>query len=140
MEVWALEAYGAAYTLQEILTVKSDDVVGRVKTYEAIVKGQPVPQPGIPEAFRVLMKELQSLGLDMRVQDKDGNEIDIKQNYDDDDMGFDNADLSIGDDVMVESELNDDYSIEDVEDGVEPEDDSFAMDDLFADDADGEED
>ena len=92
MEVWALEAYGAAYTLQEILTVKSDDVVGRVKTYEAIVKGQPVPQPGIPEAFRVLMKELQSLGLDMRVQDKDGNEIDIKQNYDDDDMGFDNAD------------------------------------------------
>ena len=69
MEVWALEAYGAAYTLQEILTVKSDDVVGRVKTYEAIVKGQPVPQPGIPEAFRVLMKELQSLGLDMRVQD-----------------------------------------------------------------------
>ena len=140
MEVWALEAYGAAYTLQEILTVKSDDVVGRVKTYEAIVKGQPVPQPGIPEAFRVLMKELQSLGLDMRVQDKDGNEIDIKQNYDDDDMGFDNADLSIGDDVMVESELNDDYSIEDVEDGGEPEDDSFAMDDLFADDADGEED
>ena len=120
MEVWALEAYGAAYTLQEILTVKSDDVVGRVKTYEAIVKGQPVPQPGIPEAFRVLMKELQSLGLDMRVQDKDGNEIDIKQNYDDDDMGFDNADLSIGDDVMVESELNDDYSIEDVEDGGEP--------------------
>ncbi len=80
MEVWALEAYGAAYTLQEILTVKSDDVVGRVKTYEAIVKGQPVPKPGIPEAFRVLMKELQSLGLDMRVQDADGNEVDIKQN------------------------------------------------------------
>lgn len=88
MEVWALEAYGAAYTLQEILTVKSDDVVGRVKTYEAIVKGQPVPKPGIPEAFRVLMKELQSLGLDMRVQDADGNEVDIKQNYDDDDMAL----------------------------------------------------
>ena len=140
MEVWALEAYGAAYTLQEILTVKSDDVVGRVKTYEAIVKGQPVPQPGIPEAFRVLMKELQSLGLDMRVQDKDGNEIDIKQNYDDDDVGFDHSELSIGDDVMVESELNDDYSIEDVEDAEGPEDDSFAMDDLFADGADGEED
>ena len=76
MEVWALEAYGAAYTLQEILTVKSDDVEGRVKTYEAIVKGEPIPQPGIPESFRVMLKELQSLGLDVVVQDKDGNEID----------------------------------------------------------------
>ena len=126
MEVWALEAYGAAYTLQEILTVKSDDVVGRVKTYEAIVKGQPVPQPGIPEAFRVLMKELQSLGLDVKVQDKEGNEVDIKQNYDEDDMGFDNSDLPLGDDVMVESELADDYSIEDVpEDELEEPDESL---------------
>ena len=71
MEVWALEAYGAAYTLQEILTVKSDDVEGRVKTYEAIVKGEPIPQPGIPESFRVMLKELQSLGMDVIVQDKD---------------------------------------------------------------------
>ena len=85
MEVWALEAYGAAYTLQEILTVKSDDVVGRVKTYEAIVKGQNVPQPGIPESFKVLIKELQSLGLDVKVLDKDNEEIDLKQNFDDDD-------------------------------------------------------
>ncbi len=85
MEVWALEAYGAAYTLQEILTVKSDDVVGRVKTYEAIVKGQNVPKAGIPESFKVLVKELQSLGLDMRVLDKDGFEVDLKQTFDDDD-------------------------------------------------------
>ena len=140
MEVWALEAYGAAYTLQEILTVKSDDVVGRVKTYEAIVKGQPVPKPGIPEAFRVLMKELQSLGLDMRVQDADGNEVDIKQNYDDDDMGFDNSDLALGDDVMVESELAGDYSIEDAdadaefeEEDEEPNPEDLESDDLFAD-------
>ena len=134
MEVWALEAYGAAYTLQEILTVKSDDVVGRVKTYEAIVKGQPVPQPGIPEAFRVLMKELQSLGLDVKVQDKEGNEIDIKQNYDDDDAGFDHSDLPIGDDVMLESELTDDYSIEDVPEVDEEPDDSVFTEDFFADD------
>ena len=134
MEVWALEAYGAAYTLQEILTVKSDDVVGRVKTYEAIVKGQPVPQPGIPEAFRVLMKELQSLGLDVKVQDKEGNEIDIKQNYDDDDAGFDHSDLPIGDDVMLESELTDDYSIEDVPEADEEPDDSVFTEDFFADD------
>ena len=77
MEVWALEAYGAAYTLQEILTVKSDDVVGRVKTYEAIVKGQNIPTPGVPESFRVLVKELQALGLDIRVYDKEGEEIDL---------------------------------------------------------------
>ena len=87
MEVWALEAYGAAYTLQEILTVKSDDVVGRVKTYEAIVKGKNVPTPGIPESFKVLIKELQSLALDVSVLDQDGNEIDLKQNFDDD-YGF----------------------------------------------------
>ena len=84
MEVWALEAYGAAYTLQEILTVKSDDVVGRVKTYEAIVKGQNIPAPGIPESFRVLIKELQSLSLDVRVLNSDGEEIDIKQKFDED--------------------------------------------------------
>ena len=137
MEVWALEAYGAAYTLQEILTVKSDDVVGRVKTYEAIVKGQPVPQPGIPEAFRVLMKELQSLGLDVRVQDADGNEVDIKQNYDDDDVGFDMSDMNIGDDVMVESDLDGEYSIEETDSDedadFDPDDsDIFSGEDLFA--------
>ena len=83
MEVWALEAYGAAYTLQEILTVKSDDVTGRVRTYESIVKGHNVPKPGVPESFKVLMKELQSLCLDMRVLDADGNEIELKDDDED---------------------------------------------------------
>ncbi|QCI86018.1 DNA-directed RNA polymerase subunit beta [Vagococcus zengguangii] len=85
MEVWALEAYGAAYTLQEILTYKSDDVVGRVKTYEAIVKGEPIPKPGVPESFRVLVKELQSLGLDMRVLDAEDQEIELRDMDDDED-------------------------------------------------------
>ena len=84
MEVWALEAYGAAYTLQEILTYKSDDVVGRVKTYEAIVKGEQIPQPGVPESFRVLVKELQALGLDMKVLDADKNEIELRDKEDED--------------------------------------------------------
>ena len=84
MEVWALEAYGAAYTLQEILTVKSDDVTGRVRTYEAIVKGHNIPQPGVPESFKVLVKELQSLCLDVKVLDKDGQEIELKDDEDDD--------------------------------------------------------
>jgi DNA-directed RNA polymerase subunit beta len=82
MEVWALEAYGAAYTLQEILTVKSDDIVGRVKTYEAIVKGDNIPEPGIPESFKVLIKELQSLGLDVKVLSEDDEEIELKESYD----------------------------------------------------------
>ena len=86
MEVWALEAYGAAYTLQEILTYKSDDVVGRVKTYEAIVKGQPIPKPGVPESFRVLVKELQALGLDMKVLDADDQEIELRDDDDEDDV------------------------------------------------------
>ena len=84
MEVWALEAYGAAYTLQEILTVKSDDVTGRVRTYESIVKGHNIPAPGVPESFKVLVKELQSLCLDVRVLDKDGSEIELKEDDDDD--------------------------------------------------------
>ena len=84
MEVWALEAYGAAYTLQEILTVKSDDVTGRVRTYESIVKGRNIPQPGVPESFKVLVKELQSLCLDVKVLDKDNNEIELKDDDDDD--------------------------------------------------------
>ncbi|MBQ5824741.1 MAG: DNA-directed RNA polymerase subunit beta [Clostridia bacterium] len=86
MEVWALEAYGAAYTLQEILTVKSDDVVGRVKTYQAITKGLNIPKPGVPESFKVLIKELQSLGLDIKVLDADQNEIDLRQTLDDDNV------------------------------------------------------
>src|SRR5690606_2517958 len=79
MEVWALEAYGAAYTLQELLTVKSDAVVGRVKTYEAIVKGENVPEPGVPESFKVLIKELQSLGLDVRVLSEEAEEVEIRE-------------------------------------------------------------
>ena len=82
MEVWALEAYGASYTLQEILTVKSDDVIGRVKTYEAIIKGDNIPEPGIPESFKVLLKELQSLALDVKVLDENGDEVDIMENVD----------------------------------------------------------
>ena len=137
MEVWALEAYGAAYTLQEILTVKSDDVVGRVKTYEAIVKGQDVPKPGIPESFRVLIKEMQSLGLDVRVLDAEGEEIDLKQNFDDEETGFDSRDM--GDDVLLESELNDDYSIENADEGFEEEEEgptAADMEDMFSDDGD----
>ena len=84
MEVWALEAYGAAHTLQEILTYKSDDVVGRVKTYEAIVKGEQIPKPGVPESFRVLVKELQALGLDMKVLDADDREIELRDMDEDD--------------------------------------------------------
>ena len=82
MEVWALEAYGAAYTLQEILTVKSDDVTGRVRTYESIVKGHNIPQPGVPESFKVLVKELQALCLDVQVLDRDGNQIELKEDED----------------------------------------------------------
>ena len=88
MEVWALEAYGAAYTLQEILTYKSDDVVGRVKTYESIVKGQQISKPGVPESFRVLVKELQALGLDMKVLDANDEEIKLEDMDDDARMNF----------------------------------------------------
>jgi len=145
MEVWALEAYGAAYTLQEILTVKSDDVVGRVKTYEAIVKGQNIPKPGIPESFKVLIKELQSLGLDVKVLDKDDQEIDLKQNFDDDDdMGFSHSD-SMFDEENVADDL-DGYSVEDAEDllmdGVMSDSDEDDFDDEDEDDfdLDGEDD
>ena len=79
MEVWALEAYGAAYTLQEILTVKSDDIVGRVKTYEAIIKGENIPEPGIPESFKVMLKELQALGLDIRLLKNDNTEVELRE-------------------------------------------------------------
>ncbi len=112
MEVWALEAYGAAYTLQEILTVKSDDVVGRVKTYEAIVKGQNVPKPGVPESFKVLIKELQSLGLDMKVLNKYNQEIDLKESFeDDDDIGIGRIDDKAFTDTAVEADFDDGFEI-----------------------------
>jgi DNA-directed RNA polymerase subunit beta len=112
MEVWALEAYGAAYTLQEILTVKSDDVVGRVKTYEAIVKGQNVPKPGVPESFKVLIKELQSLGLDMKVMNKNNQEIDLKDTSDDEeDLGLGHIDDKAFSDVAVEADFDEGFEI-----------------------------
>ena len=136
MEVWALEAYGAAYTLQEILTVKSDDVVGRVKTYEAIVKGQNIPKPGIPESFKVLIKELQSLGLDMKVLDKNNEEIDLRQNFDDDDeiplpkSRLSDEDFAFdGTEVKQDSDFEGNFQIEDVEDSeVFGDDDAFSLD------------
>ncbi len=132
MEVWALEAYGAAYTLQEILTVKSDDVVGRVKTYEAIVKGQNVPQSGVPESFKVLVKELQSLGLDIKVLNKDKQEIDLKQTFEDDDeLSMVTVDDDAFSTVTNEGEL-DGYGVED----AEPEDDLAAEEDVFEPDGD----
>ncbi len=99
MEVWALEAYGAAYTLQEMLTVKSDDIVGRVKTYEAIVKGENVPEPGVPEGFKVLIKELQSLGLDIRLYSENNEELEIKENIEE------GIDLNLEQDKIVPDEL-----------------------------------
>ena len=132
MEVWALEAYGAAYTLQEILTVKSDDVVGRVKTYEAIVKGNNVPQSGIPESFKVLVKELQSLGLDVRVYDKDENEIDLKQNFDDE-LGFTSSDDKAFTQVN-DAEGAEGYALEDEEGNlIEDEDEEESFDEIFED-------
>ena len=127
MEVWALEAYGAAYTLQEILTVKSDDVVGRVKTYESIVKGQNIPEPGIPESFKVLIKELQSLGLDGKVLDKDEQEIDLKQNFDDDDdIGLNDGGTILEEDEVMTS--MDGYTLEDDPDDNNMFDDSGFFD------------
>ncbi len=128
MEVWALEAYGAAYTLQEILTVKSDDIVGRVKTYESIVKGESVPQPGIPESFKVLIKELQSLCLDMRVLDEDGNEVTLKDSSEEEEEA--NLGMTVRDDkAFIDLDLNDDD--EAVEDGEDLGDDAIDDDILF---------
>ena len=131
MEVWALEAYGAAYTLQEILTVKSDDVVGRVKTYEAIVKGENVPEPGVPESFKVLIKELQSLALDMKVLDKDNNEIILKESIDDDDIDLPvNTSDAEKDELEENSELETDYDDSELDDIIG--DDENDDDDLMA--------
>ena len=121
MEVWALEAYGAAYTLQEILTVKSDDVTGRVRTYESIVKGHNIPQPGVPESFKVLVKELQSLCLDVRVLDKDGNEIELKEDDDDDFSPEFHDDYYAADEGEIESSG---YTIENRDDESGPASDS----------------
>ena len=123
MEVWALEAYGAAYTLQEMLTVKSDDVVGRVKTYEAIVKGENIPEPGVPESFKVLVKELQALGLDIRLYDND-KELELKEDIEDAvDFNIDEHKKMISgenSDVAVDSEIEENY-IDDDEDGEDGE-------------------
>ncbi len=131
MEVWALEAYGAAYTLQEIITIKSDDVVGRVRTYESIVKGENIPTSGTPESFKVLFKELQALGLDTRVLDKDGNEVELKQDLDDgtgiqpiDDKAFT---------TVNDFEDQEGYGVEDADEEGGEAGQSDAFDDLFAD-------
>ncbi len=146
MEVWALEAYGAAYTLQEILTVKSDDINGRRKAFEAIIKGQNIPTPGVPESFKVLVKELQALALDVRVLDKDGNEIQLSTLCQEDDgpqysgkpLDFPGLEEIHSD----EEELSKSYQFEDEEgnplggDEYEEEDDVFVPDDIFDDDSD----
>ena len=121
MEVWALEAYGAAYTLQEMLTIKSDDVVGRVKTYEAIVKGENIPEPGVPEGFKVLIKELQSIGLDVRLYSEDDKELELTENIDD------GIDFNLDDNkpLVTQEELME----EDIVDDEEPLDDDMLLDD-----------
>ena len=132
MEVWALEAYGAAYTLQEILTMKSDDVVGRVKTYEAIIKGENIPKAGIPESFKVLIKELQSLAMDIKVLDENGDEVELKENLDDTDMNLhrllegdrryrDQESREFSSYGYTTQEFNGEGELEDVQD-IEPED------------------
>ena len=129
MEVWALEAYGAAYTLQEMLTVKSDDTVGRVKTYEAIVKGENVPEPGVPEGFKVLIKELQALGLDIRLLSPDNQELELKENIDDG-IDFNIDDKKIGNDVLDVHDLNNGYEEEVVEADEEDEDNEALFEEL----------
>ena len=135
MEVWALEAYGASYTLQEILTVKSDDVVGRVKTYEAIIKGENIPEAGIPESFKVLLRELQSLGLDMRVLRDDNTEVEIVESTDyadtdlrsvieGDSRNYKNEE-SFADSGYTTQEFNEDEELVDVVEDSYDEDESF---------------
>ena len=136
MEVWALEAYGAAYTLQEILTVKSDDTIGRVKVYEAIVKGENIPEPGVPESFKVLVKELQALGLDIKLFADNNEELELKENIED---GIEYDETAEGralteDDVLIHEELEDGYSEAD-EEMLDDED----SDELFDDDLEDEE-
>ena len=135
MEVWALEAYGAAYTLQEILTVKSDDIAGRTKTYEAIVKGQNIPTPGIPESFKVMVKELQALCLDIRVLDESGETVDLSSVIEDDAPVFNNIE-DVERSVDAEREKKDDFESEDDEEFDEEfdetDDDSLFDDEDYA--------
>ena len=142
MEVWALEAYGASYTLQEILTVKSDDVIGRVKTYEAIIKGDNIPEPGIPESFKVLLKELQSLGLDVKVLDENREEVELMETSEygntdlnsviagDRNFAFE-EDESFGEMGFQKQEFNEDEELVDVEEEVEEEDNFGDYDDVL---------
>ena len=134
MEVWALEAYGAAYSLQEMLTVKSDDVVGRVKTYEAIVKGENIPEPGVPEGFKVLVKELEALGLDIRLYTHDNKEVELKEDIDDSTSFSNIENKSLHEENVVdENELSDGYT-------EESSDDEDSEDDKLFDDLDDEND
>ncbi len=134
MEVWALEAYGAAYSLQEMLTVKSDDVVGRVKTYEAIVKGENIPEPGVPEGFKVLVKELEALGLDIRLYTHDDKEVELKEDIDDSTSFSNIENKSLHEENVVdENELSDGYT-------EESSDDEDSEDDKLFDDLDDEND
>ena len=146
MEVWALEAYGASYTLQEILTMKSDDVVGRVKTYEAIIKGDNIPEPGVPESFKVLLKELQSLGLDVRVLDEDRKEVQLMETSEygntnlnsiiagDKDFAFESSE-SFEKHGFSKQEFNEDGELETIDDEEMEEDADFDEDDMLAEDA-----
>jgi len=139
MEVWALEAYGSAHTLQEILTVKSDDVVGRVKTYESVVKGENIPEPGVPESFKVLIKELQSLALDVKVLTEEHEEITIRESVEEDveDLGtdmevredMDFSSLSYKGETIASDDLYEDYEME--SEGAEEFDAEIDLDDLL---------
>ena len=135
MEVWAIEAYGAAYTLQEILTVKSDDVVGRVKAYEAIVKGENIPEPGVPESFKVLVKELQALGLDIKLFTENNEELELKEHIED---GIDFSEteegkvLQNGENIILDEDLEDGYTEED--EMLEEENEEMFEDELDAED------
>ncbi|MBE5891532.1 MAG: DNA-directed RNA polymerase subunit beta [Lachnospiraceae bacterium] len=152
MEVWALEAYGAAYTLQEILTVKSDDVVGRVKTYEAIIKGDNIPEPGIPESFKVLLKELQSLGLDVKVLDEDRNEVELIETSEygntdfnsvignDKDYAFENSESFEQHGFQKQEFDAENGELVNVEDEEPSDDDYFEQDEILAEDGYGDED
>ena len=136
MEVWALEAYGAAYTLQEILTVKSDDVVGRVKAYEAIVKGENIPEPGVPESFKVLVKELQAIGLDIKLYSEDNQELELKEHIED---GIDYDESETGkalteDDVLIHEDLEDGFTEEEMQDDEDDSDDDLFNSDELEDD------
>ena len=132
MEVWALEAYGAAYTLQEILTIKSDDVVGRVKTYEAIVKGENVPEPGVPESFKVLVKELQSLGLDVRLYSEDDKELELKENIDEGiDFNLEELNKVLPEETAVNDEDLEEFSTEELDDEEPLDEDDLLDDEMF---------